>query len=102
MADASGLPTVGAVVVLRNATTGFERIERTDTHGGFRILDIWAGRYELTASLSGFAPATRQIDAPVDQPVSFVLRLAPYTEAVTVVSDARRDQARSASRSVSE
>ena len=33
--DAEGLPVAGAIVVLRNEATGFERVERTTATGAF-------------------------------------------------------------------
>src|SRR5688572_8018393 len=54
--DASGLPISGAVVVLRNVSTGLQRSERTDTRGRFEFRGVNDGGYEVVATISGFAP----------------------------------------------
>ncbi len=97
VADATGLPAVGAIVVLRNASTGLERVARTTAGGGFVFQEVPSGPYELLASLSGFAPTRLTVQSPTDDVMPLVLRPAAYEEAVTVVSDARRVQLRDAS-----
>lgn len=92
--DGDGLPVGGATVVLRQAATGFERIARTDGSGGFAFPDMPPATYDVVATLAGFATARQSITAPTTAPLFFVLTPAPYAEAVTVVSDARREQLR--------
>lgn len=92
--DTTGLPAVGAAVVLRQPATGLERVVRTDKGGRFAFADVSPVTHEIVASLSGFAPVRQMIDAPRETWLSLVLTPAPYEEAVTVVSDARREQLR--------
>lgn len=92
--DVTGVPAVGAVVVLRQTAMGLERVTRTDGRGAFAFRDLTSATYEIVASLSGFAPVRQTLRAPTDSSVSLVLSPAPYEEAVTVVSDARGDRLR--------
>ena len=92
--DTTGLPVAGAVVVLQQTANGLERVARTDSSGGFAFPDISPATYELVASLAGFAPVRQVVRASTDATVSFILTPAPYQEAVTVVSDSRREQLR--------
>lgn len=92
--DGAGLPIAGAVVALRNAATGFERIERTTSTGAFTFADVTGGVYQVVASLAGFAPARREVRTPLDDVVELTLTPARYEASVTVVSDTRRDRLR--------
>ena len=87
--DVAGLPAAGAVVVLRQAGMGLERVTRTDGRGAFAFPEVTWATYEIVASLSGFASTRQIVRAPTGAPVSLVLSPAPYEEAVTIVSDAR-------------
>lgn len=94
VSDVTGLQAVGATIILRHTTTGLERVARTDSAGRFTFPDVSASTYEVIASLAGFAPVQQVVHAPTETLLSFVLTPAPYQEAVTVVSDARREQLR--------
>ena len=97
--DATGLPISGTVVVLRYEATGLERLARTGASGAFTFEDVHAGVYQLVATRSGFAPITNTVRVPSAEPLRLVLELAPYEEAVTVVSAARQDRLRDATTS---
>lgn len=92
--DSDGLPVAGAIVVLRQEATGRERIVRTDGSGGFAFPEVSPATYEVVATLAGFEPARQTVRAPTHDALAFVLAPAPYAEAVTVVSDAHREQLR--------
>jgi len=92
--DMSDLPVAGALVVLRETTSGIERTSQADASGHFRFGSIGDGSYELVVSVTGFAGLRRQIEVPTVGPLALVLRPATYQETVTVVSDARRVQLR--------
>ncbi len=94
VSDAAGASAAGAVVVLRQAAMGLERVTRTDNRGAFAFPDVNTATYEVVASLAGFAPVRQTLRAPTDTAVSLVLSPAPYEEAVTVVSDARGEALR--------
>ncbi len=57
--DATGAVLVGAAMTARNLDTGFERRSVSGPSGLFRLVLLPLGRYQLTAELSGFAPAQR-------------------------------------------
>ena len=54
-----GLGLGGVAIRLRNATSGQNFEARTTGDGVFRILNLPAGEYELTANLEGFDPQRR-------------------------------------------
>ncbi|OFV90542.1 MAG: hypothetical protein A3H95_13600 [Acidobacteria bacterium RIFCSPLOWO2_02_FULL_64_15] len=90
--DTMGLPIAGIVVVLRNAVTGLERIERTTASGGFTFREVTSGSYRLMANLSGFVPSLETIRAPHREPLRVTLKPGPYEEVVTVTYANRREQ----------
>lgn len=97
--DATGLPIAGAVVVVRSEASGLERVVRTDAGGVFAFRDLRDGAYQVVASQSGFAATALAVTVPAPEPLRLVLTLAPYEEAVTVVSAARQDRLRDATAS---
>ncbi|MCC7241546.1 MAG: TonB-dependent receptor [Acidobacteria bacterium] len=92
--DASGLPVVGAAVVLRRSSSGVQRVTTTGRAGQFAFHDVADGPYDIVVSLAGFAPVQEPIDASIAEALSFVLQPLRYQEAVTVTSDARLTQLR--------
>src|SRR4030095_15356597 len=58
----------------------------TELDGAFRFLNLQPGTYKITATLSGFRPAARDVIVAVgrnvDAPIE--LRVAPVVEALTV------------------
>ncbi|MBI3210426.1 MAG: TonB-dependent receptor [Candidatus Solibacter usitatus] len=55
--DAKGALVPGAKISVRNVTTGFTRQLTTNESGQYRILQLDAGNYEVTAEGAGFAPS---------------------------------------------
>jgi outer membrane receptor protein involved in Fe transport len=94
VADAAGLPIPGVVVLLRNVTTGLQRSDRTDPRGRFAFRGLAEGRYELTASSSGFTPAREVRTVPGEGEAVIQLTPAVYEESVTIVSETRTDRLR--------
>ncbi|MBI3403581.1 MAG: TonB-dependent receptor [Acidobacteria bacterium] len=92
--DTTGLPIAGAVVILRNEATGLERTDRTTTTGAFSFRELAFGRYQIVASVAGFAASSTALTVPAVVPVEVVLKPAAYEELVTVVSAGRRDRLR--------
>jgi hypothetical protein len=54
VADPGGDPVPGAQVRLRDERTNIERETTTNDQGAFQFLDLQAGSYEVTITLSGF------------------------------------------------
>jgi hypothetical protein len=97
--DAQGGAIVGAAVVARMASAQEQRGERvygpgievvTDATGTYRFPALTPGRYEITATLSGFAPSKVQnIDLRLGQQLNINLTLQPggVAETVQVVAE---------------
>ncbi len=87
--DSQGGALVGATVVAKRA--GGASVEAvTDSVGSFRFNALSPGEYEITATLSGFAPAkVAAIDLRLGQVLSINLGLKPggLTETVQVVGE---------------
>ena len=84
--DAAQAPIAGAVVVLRNAKTGLERITNTNDDGRFSFEGIEdPSNFELIARSSGFGRVVKQLSSAE---VDVVLTLSPTTisEQVTVTA----------------
>jgi hypothetical protein len=97
--DAQGGALVGATVVAKMSSALEMRAERvsgpgldvvTDGTGTYRFPSLTPGRYEITASLSGFAPSKVQnIDLRLGQQLNINLTLQPggVAETVQVVAE---------------
>ncbi len=97
--DAQGGAVVGATVVARMSSALETRAERvsgpgievvTNATGTYRFASLAPGRYEITATLSGFAPAKVQnIDLRLGQQLNIPLTLSPggVAETVQVVAE---------------
>jgi outer membrane receptor protein involved in Fe transport len=87
--DAQGGAVVGATVVAKSAK-GASAESVTDATGTYRFNALAPGRYELTANLSGFAPAKVQnVDLRLGQQLSINMTLSPsgVTETIQVVGE---------------
>jgi outer membrane receptor protein involved in Fe transport len=90
--DADGGPLPGATVEVRNLDTGYVATATSRADGFYQLVNLPIGRYSVTASLSGFRPATRpevRMDLGSAPTVEFRLQLTSVTESVTVTSTAR-------------
>jgi hypothetical protein len=88
--DASGSVLPGATVEARNQATGAVQTTATDTTGIYRFPALPPGRYDLTATLQGFAPAKNQnVVLPLGQLLTIDLSMAvgTVTESVTVTAE---------------
>jgi hypothetical protein len=87
--DSQGGALVGASVVAKSS--GGVAVEAvTDASGAYRFVALAPGRYEVTANLSGFAPAkVANIDLRLGQVLTVNVTLAPggVTETVQVVGE---------------
>jgi hypothetical protein len=87
--DAQGGAIVGASVVAK-AMSGVSVEAVTDATGKYRFPSLAPGRYEVTANLSGFAPAKVQnVDLRLGQLLAVNLSLSPgaMSETVQVVAE---------------
>jgi outer membrane receptor for ferrienterochelin and colicins len=91
--DPSDRSIPGATVVLRNQSTGLERVSSTDTGGNFSFSGLGAGNYEAIVTAQGFARAARAVNDPQAE-LNFKLEIAPLKEEVTVVSGSRQEELR--------
>jgi len=84
--DPTGALVVGAQVRLANATTGFQQTATTDSAGLYKFGNVPMAEYQLTVTMSGFAPASEHVDVhntlPITENVS--LKLASEATSVTV------------------
>ena len=60
--DPEGNPVPGATVVLRDERTNITRESVSNDQGSFRFLDLQAGSYEVTVSLTGFQATVFKIN----------------------------------------
>jgi len=84
--DDLAMPVTGASVSLTDSQRRTQS-SVTDTAGGYGFRDLVPGKYEVTVSMPGFAPAIRAVDVPPRGRVvvDFTLRVA-ISERVDVVS----------------
>src|SRR5688500_12785314 len=84
--DAQGGFMPGVALKIVHAQMAAERTVFSDDTGAYVFPQMPPGPYELTAELSGFAPATAKLTLQVDTPATLnvTMQLAGLTEAVTV------------------
>jgi len=64
-----------AVITIRNLETGVLRQTTADSTGGFHLVGLSPGGYELTIQLAGFAPHARTIDLTIGEHMEVHARL---------------------------
>ena len=91
--DSSGRVLVGADVFLRDLDSGLEIHQVTDNEGRFQFL-VKRGRYQVTAAMSGFDSATRDLNLDQNGPADLRLQLSPAAldTQVVVVSGSREQE----------
>ena len=84
--DDQGAAIPGALVALRQPSSGLERLTTTDGLGRFFLPNLPLGSHDVTAELSGFRPRSQRVELTTAVPVelSLTLALAPVTDIVTV------------------
>jgi hypothetical protein len=95
--DRSGAVVAGVTVMLRDAS-GKTRQTMTGTDGSFHLAELPAGRYELTATASGFETSKQSIELNPSQLAMLqpVLDVGKVSETVEVTSAAAQLQTESA------
>jgi Carboxypeptidase regulatory-like domain/TonB dependent receptor-like, beta-barrel len=88
--DQQGGVIQNASVTAKNSGTGATRTAKTDSTGGFRIVGIPAGSYEITAAAPGFQTALHSdvtLTVGGTQRVDFTLSVGAVTQEVQVTSE---------------
>ena len=93
VADAAGAALPGAAISLRSLATGLERTVSADVSGAFSFAVARAGRYRVTASSSGFAPTSVEVES-LQEAVTLTLEPTALDERLTVVSGSRQEELR--------
>ncbi|MGB6978677.1 MAG: carboxypeptidase-like regulatory domain-containing protein [Candidatus Acidiferrales bacterium] len=91
VADSSGAMIAGATLTLSNPHTGFSRLEKTDSDGGYSFLQIPPATYTLSVTAAGFGTAREEnVALLVNSPVrlNFTLQVQSQTSTVAVTSAA--------------
>jgi hypothetical protein len=88
--DPSGSTAPGATVVLKNKATALEREATSDEEGRFQFREVPPGVYSISATLTGFQPATvDSFEVNVNTPSTATLRfrdLVGTAESVSVTA----------------
>jgi len=93
--DSSGVPLVGAVVVVASASPVFpERMALTDKNGAFSIVNVIAGEYSVKVSMPRFFSAMKQ-GIQVDPGAAAVLTVNLQSALDIVRRAASRDRSQS-------
>jgi Carboxypeptidase regulatory-like domain/TonB-dependent Receptor Plug Domain len=73
--DASGAAIVGAQVAVKNAATGDMRTVLSDAEGGYVVPELFAGKYEVTATAKDLVPVKQDalVVVGLETPLNFTL-----------------------------
>lgn len=84
--DPQGAVLPGATVTVRQPSSGLERLGVSDGSGRFTVPNLPTGHYEVTITLDGFAPDTRQLrlDGTAPAPLEATLAVASVTDTIVV------------------
>ena len=84
--DPTGASVPNATVEIVNPVSGFARAATTDSEGSFRFTNVPFNPYHLTATATGFAAYTQDVDVRSTVPMSLQisLKLGTTTESVRV------------------
>ncbi|MBE3132316.1 MAG: carboxypeptidase regulatory-like domain-containing protein, partial [Acidobacteria bacterium] len=88
--DQQGAVLPGATITARQVDTNTTRTAVTTGVGQYVLPSLPPGRYEVTATLQGFAPAGHPVELTVgaDFTVDFTLKVSAVAETVTVTGEA--------------
>jgi len=89
--DDSKAAVPGATITAKNASTGLTRTTNSSANGNFHIGSLPAGRYDVTAELSGFSTQVRQgvsIQVESTANIDFDMKVGGMSETVTVTQEA--------------
>jgi hypothetical protein len=98
--DETGAVLPGVTILIKQMETGLTRELVSDDHGRYLAPNLPPGPYEITATLTGFAPVVRsgiRLTVGRDAVVDFSLRVGQIAEQVLVVGESPLVETRSAS-----
>jgi hypothetical protein len=85
--DDQGNPLPGVSVSAKNSETGFERTDITDDSGMYRIPSLPPGKYDITASIQGFATQVQKgvsLYVGTTSDIEFGMRLSATAETMEI------------------
>ena len=93
--DASGAVLPGVTVAVTEATTGLTKTAVTDSRGGYVLIDLPRGTYNVSAELTGFKKGVKNGYALVADgrvTVNFALGVGNVSESIEVTADEVAEQ----------
>jgi carboxypeptidase family protein len=86
--DASGAAIVGAQVAVKNAATGDTRTVLSDAEGGYVVPELFAGKYEVTATAKDLVPVKQDalVVVGLETPLNFTLGKVTSTSQNVIVN----------------
>ena len=91
VADAAGLPLVGATVFVRDLSTGLETAQRTDSTGAFAVA-MRPGKYRISAALADFETASETVEVAGAGLAPLALTLSPAILNQSIVVTGSREE----------
>jgi Carboxypeptidase regulatory-like domain len=88
--DPDNRPIAGAIVVILNSDTGYERSATTDARGRYFTSGMPVGRYTVVASAAAFERARTEgvrLAVGLTETINFSLKIAKVAETVTVTAE---------------
>lgn len=89
--DQNNAAVAGASVVIKNLSTGLERIITTDEAGNFKFEKLSDGDYEVTIVAEGFKRETHKVQS---NQLDIKLEIAPLQAETTIYSGSRQEELR--------
>ena len=93
LTDETGAVVPGAVVTVKNTSTGLSREATTDETGHYAIQNLLEGAYDLSVSASGFKPYTQTgVEVSINSVtrVDIKVQVGAITDQVTVEGSSQR------------
>lgn len=91
VADQNGAIIAGASIVIRNLSTGLERVVTSDEDGNFKFEKLSDGNYEVTVIATGFKRETIKVQS---SQLDIKLEVAPLQVETTIYSGSRQAELR--------
>ncbi|MCU0239057.1 MAG: TonB-dependent receptor [Pyrinomonadaceae bacterium] len=89
--DQNSDAVAGASVILRNKTTGLDRIIVTDVDGNFKFSSLSEGQFEVTIVAEGFQRVTKKVES---NQINFKLEVTSVKAETTIYSGSRQEELR--------
>lgn len=98
--DSSGAVLVGATIQAKNTATNLTQSTVTDAQGGYKLLDLPVGSYDVQASMSGFQTEVREgitLVVGANPVIDFALPVGQAAQSVTVQAQVSQVETQSSS-----